>query len=351
MDSTKIIQVNIPSEIQENIDTGEYELNGSVVRDKLGRIVCQLNSLEVEDGNYFSPSIFVSIQSYAITSVSTVSSRLQNDLREIRASYASINGKLDRVLNNQADTLIASITNFDEHFNSLIEKSSLTDEKGTFTAGSDAASKLGPSIKRYISDYIGSTIVFHDRANYKGETYSAYLETYTQDYPPKINKSKFSNFSNSEAYYFVYSFINIINNINMLWLCYNSKVYPRYNENLNQVRSQMIDLLSKLTDGIGQEGDIYAMCYSTNEQDTFRPIRNLEKLLKYNGADIHHVIQKKYAHKVRIDFNEERISSIDTIIRIIEDIDNLLKRKEQFSDLKLGELPELDQIKKLIFGH
>jgi hypothetical protein len=349
MDSTKTIQVNIPSEIQEKINAEEYKRKGNVVRDKQGQIVCHLDSLDVEDGHYFSPSIFVSVQNYAITSVSVVSVRLQNDLKEIRASYASINGKLDRILGNQSDGLIASITNFEEHFSSLSEKCALTDEKATFTAGTEAASKLAPSIKRYIDDYVGSTIVFYDRGPYKGETYSSYLETQNQEYPPKIIKSKFSNFANSEAYYFVYSFINIINNINILSLCYNSKAYPRYEENLTQVRSQMVELLSRLMHGIGHEGDIYGMCYSTNEQSKFRPIQNLDKLLKYSGTDIHQVIQRSYETCVRVNFDEERISSIYTIIRLIDDIENLLKRNEQISEVELKGLPELAQIKKLLF--
>lgn len=349
MDSTKTIQVNIPSEIQEKIDSEEYKRKGNVVRDKQGQIVCHLDSLDVEDGHYFSPSIFVSFQSYAITSVSMVSMQLQNDLKEYRAANASINGKLNRLLSNQTKSLNSSIANFEEHFNSLLEKSSLTDEKEAFTTGTKAASDLAAHLPDYIKDYLGETVVFHDRTDYKGETYSTYLKTHNPDFPPTITKSKFAKFANSEAHHFVYAFINIINNINILSLCYDSRTYRRYEDNLRHVRTQLVDLLSKATKGLGNEGDIYDMCYSTNEQNNFRPVQNLEKLLNYSGTDIHQVIQRRYGQKVRIDFDDERISTINNIIWIIDDIDNLLKRSEQISEVVLKDLPELAQIKKLLF--
>lgn len=349
MDSTKTIQVNIPPEIQKNIDTGEYTIKGSVVRDKLGRFVSHLDSLEVDDGHYFSPSIFVSIQSYAITAVSTVSIRLQNDLKELRTENTSINGKLDRLLGNQTNNLIASITNFEAHFNSLMKKSSLSDEKGTFAAGTKAASELAAHIPDYIKDYLGETIVFHRKEEYYGEKYSAYLSK-NSEYVPQITKSKFSNFINSEAYYFVYSFINIINNINVLSLCYDFTTFPEYEENLQQIRTQMVDLLSKITKGLGGEGDIFGMCYTMNQHEMSHRITNIETLTKYTNINIHDLIQRNFAHGSNFNYDVDRVNSMYAIVRIIEDIDNLLKRKEQFSDLKLDELPELEQLKKLTFG-
>lgn len=350
MDSTKTIQVNIPPEIQNNIDAGEYSIKGSVVRDKLGRFVTHLDSLEVDDKHYFSPSIFVSIQSYAITSVSTVSIRLQNDLKELRAANISINGKLDRLLGNQTNNLIASITNFEVHFNSLMKKSSLAEETGTFTAGTKAASELAAHIPDYIKDYLGQAVVFHDKTNYTGETYSTYLEAHNPKYPPRITKSKFSNFANSEAYYFVYSFINIINNINVLSLCYDSTAFPDYEENLQQIRKQMVNLLSKVIKGLGGEGDIFEMCYTMNQDKMNHNISIIESLTKYANINIHNLIQRNFAHGSKFDYDSDRVNSMYEIVCIIEDIDNLLKRKEQFSDVKLDELPELNQIKKLTFG-
>lgn len=349
MNSTKNIQVKIPSEIQEKIDTGEYRLNGNQVRDKLGRIVCNLKTLDIDDEHFFSPRIFVSLESYAFISVSTVSTRLQNELAKLRASYVSINGKIDRILINQTNSLIASITNFEEHFNSLAEKSTLTDEKITFTAGTQAASQLAAILLNYINDYLGETIVKHREESYSGEKYSAYLAR-KQQYRPEITQSKFNNFEESEAYYFTYTFINIVNNINILSLCYDYKIYPRYEDNLKQVRAQMIELLSKLIWGLGKEGDIYKMCYSTDKSDRYTPIKNIDKLLQYSGTDIHQLLLRNFEKHIHFDFDLERSSSINTIVRILDDIDNLLQRKEQFSDLKLGELPELEQIKKLTFG-
>ena len=350
MNSTKTLQVNIPAEIQKNIDTGEYTLNGSLVRDKLGRIICHLNSLEVDDDHYFSPSIFVSIQNYAITSVSIVSIRLQSEMKELRTANTSINNKLERILGNQTNTLIASITNFEEHFNSLIEKSSLTNERETFASGTKAASDLAAHIPNYIKDYLGETVVHHREAGNDGEKYSAYLSRNLK-YIPMITKSKFSNFAKSEACFFIYTFINIINNINILSLCFDSKAYSRYEENLQQVRVQMVDLLTKVINGFGDEGDIFKMCYTLNQGRNYYPIGNIEKLIKHANISIHDLILRNFDNKNKFDYDDDRLSSIYQIIHIIDDIDNLLKRKEQFSGLDLKELPELDQIKKLTFGN
>lgn len=348
MNFTKKININIPTEIQHSIDAGDYTINGSLVRDKLGRIVCHLDSLEVEKEQYFSPSIFVSIQNYAITSGSTISIQLQNELREFWGTYTSINKKLDRILANQANTLIASITNFEEHFNSLIEKSSLTNEKETFAIGTKAASELAAHIPSYIKDYLGEIRVHHRSSDYYGEKYSDYLEKDSR-YLPVIEKSEFSNFADSEARYFIYAFINIINNINIISLCFDSKTYPRYEENLQQVRVFAVDLLIKVIKGLGGEIDIFEMCYTLNRQNENHNIRNIESLLEYANLNIHDLIIRNFGNGSKHYYDENRVKSMYEILRIINDIDNLLKRKDQISDLDLNELPELRQIKKMTF--
>jgi len=347
MNSTKTINVTIPTEIQHSIDAGDYKINGNLVRDKLGRIVCHLDSLEAEEEQYFSPSIFVSINNCAILSVSTVSIQLQNELREFRAAYTSVNRKLDRLLANQTNALISSITNFEEHFNSLSAGSSLTNEKETFAAGAKAASELAAHIPSYIKDYLGEIRVHHQNTNYNGEKYSDYLEGNSR-YLPNLNKSEFLNFSDSEARYFFYAFINIVNNINITSLCFDSIIYPRYEENLRQVRDLAVDLLTKVVKGLGGEGDIFEMCYTVNHQNNFHPIKNIESLLKCVGFDIHHLILRKFADKP-CHYDENRVKSMNEILRIINNIDNLLKRKEILSSLDLNGLPELSQIKKITF--
>lgn len=347
MNSTKKINVTIPAEIQHSIDAGDYTINGSLVRDKLGRIVCHLDSLEAEEEQYFSPSIFVSINNCAIISVSTVSIQLQNELREIRAARTSVNRKLDRLLANQANALISSITNFEEHFNSLLAGSSLTNEKETFAAGTKAASELAVHIPNYIKDYLGEIRVYHRNANYNGEKYSDYLERDSK-YLPNLDRSEFLNFSDSEARYFFYAFINIINNINIISLCFDFAIYPRYEENLRQVRDLAVDLLIKVIEGLKGEGDIFEMCYTVNHQNRYHRIKNIESLLKYVDFSIHDLILRKFADKP-YRYDENRVKSMYEILRIIDNIDNLLKRKEILSSLDLNGLPELSQIKKITF--
>jgi hypothetical protein len=46
MDSEKQLTVKIPAELQPKLDSDDYVIRGSQVRDKLGKIVCNLESLE-----------------------------------------------------------------------------------------------------------------------------------------------------------------------------------------------------------------------------------------------------------------------------------------------------------------
>lgn len=348
MNSTKKINVNIPAEIQNNIDSGHYTINGSLVRDKLGRIVCHLDSLEAKEEQYFSPSIFISINNHAITSLSIVSIQLQNELREFKAKFTSIDKKLDRLLANQANTLISSITNFEEHFNALISGSSLTNEKEAFAAGTKSASELAAHIPSYIKDYLGEIRVHHQNTSYDGEKYSDYLARDPR-YLPHLTKSEFSNFANSEARYFLYAFINIINNINIISLCFDSKIYPRYEENLQQVRAFAVDLLVKVINGLGGEVDIFEMCYTCNHENKYHAIHNIESLVKYVDSSIHALILRKFVNGSNYYYDQNRVASMYEIIRMINDIDNLLKRKEQLYSLDLNGLPELSHIKKITF--
>ncbi|MCX7258054.1 MAG: hypothetical protein NTZ64_15415 [Polaromonas sp.] len=85
MDSTtKTIKVNIPAKIQEKIDEGNYKLNGTEVRDKLGRIVCNLKSLDSDDTHYFSPHIFLQFENCTFISSTALSSRLHENMEELK---------------------------------------------------------------------------------------------------------------------------------------------------------------------------------------------------------------------------------------------------------------------------
>lgn len=348
MNSSKKINVNIPVEIQNNIDAGNYSINGSLVRDKLGRIVCHLKSLEAEEDQYFSPNIFVSIQNYAITSVSIVSNKLQNELKKIRDDNKLITKKLDRLLANQANALISSITNFEEHFNNLRSGSSLTNQRETFATGTKAASELAAHIPSYIDEYLGNIQVYHRDSTYDGEKYSDFLERDSK-YRPKITKSNFSNFADSEARYFICAFLNIINNINILSLCFDSKVYSGYEDNLQQVRTFAVDLIMKVVEGLEGDIDIFAMSYRSNSNGYYFPLKNIDSLLKCVNYDIHSLINREFSKDTKYYYDENRIKSMYEILRIINDIDNLLNRKDQLSEINLNGLTELNQIKKITF--
>lgn len=348
MNSAKNIQVNIPSAVQERIDAGDYFLRGNQVRDKKGRIVSNLETLEIDENHYFSQNIFVSIESYAFTSISTVSSRLQEDLKDVKNRTISVENKIDRILNSKTNDLVSAISTFDEHFNSLKERSKLTTEKETFTTGVAAASLLANNIASYIEDYLGEAIVHHDPHDYRGEKYSAFLGR-DQRFPPTIVKSEFLDFKNSQAFYFIYSFINLINNLNIIFLCYDSKPFPRYKDNLSSINEQLLKLTSRLIKGLGSEGDIYEMCYATDNRGLYHPL-DIERIIKYDDTDIHTLILRNFKKMVDVHFDQNRVSSVVAVITVMEDIENLLKRYEHLSQLQLNDSPELYEIKKLVFN-
>lgn len=348
MSSTKTIQIHIPEKIQKEIDDGSYILRGNQVRDQKGRIICNLDTLEVDNDHYFSPQIFIQVNNSAFISNTAISIKLHNDLKEVKEKYLSLNYKLDRILESQTNSISSTISIFNEHFQKLSKNSSLTNEKETFNAGVNAAAILSANIESYIKDYINNTIVYTNHSDFKGEELFKYLEKNT--YKPKIIKSSFKNFREQHAFYFAYSFIGVINNLNLLSLCYDSSIYEGYSENLNHVKDKLLNLLSKLIYGIGEEGDVYQMCYTTNYSNSYRSL-NINKFLMFdNKLNIDNLILRSFEKQQHIQIDENRLSSIYSIMEIIEDIDNLLSREKHLSELKLSDLPELSDLKKMVFN-
>lgn len=348
MSSTKTIQIHIPEKIQKEIDDGSYILRGNQVRDQKGRIICNLDSLEVDSDHYFSPQIFIQVNNSAFISNTAISIRLHNDLKEEKDKYLSLNNKLDRILENQTNVIISTISVFNEHFQKLSKNSYLTNEKETFNAGVNAAAILSANIESYIKDYINNTIIYTAHSDFKGEELFKYIEK--DGYKPRIIKSNFKNFRKHHAFYLAYSFIGIINNLNLLSLCYDSSIYEGYNENLNHIKDKLLNLLSMLIHGVGDEGDIYQMCYTTNYSNSHRSL-NINKFLMFdNKSSIDALILRSFEKKQSIHIDENRLSSIYSIIEIIEDIDNLLSRGMHLSELKLSDLSELSDLKKIVFN-
>lgn len=347
MDSKKQITVNIPEEIKKNIDSGKYTIYGSVVRDKKGIIVCHLESLETKGQQWFSPNIFVSFNNSAITSLSIISNRLRDDIRELRLKVSSIDNRLSRILEGQTNNLISAVSDFEDHFSNFLKKSSLTNEREVFSKGTKAAADLAAHIPNYINDYIGSTNVFHRDSPYGGEEYRLFLDRKSKFL--KVERSEFLRFESSHAYNFVCAFISVINNINILSLCYDSRIYPGYEENLQQIRKCMLSLLTQIADGLGEEGDIFDMCYSLRGNDYY-PIDQIEAVVGYLNMNIHELILRKFNHDSVPKYDGNRLGSLYAIVKIIKDIDNLLMREKQFENLDLNDLDELKQIKQLTFG-
>lgn len=110
MDSTeKKLKVIIPQDVQKKIDNGEYVLRGSQVRDNFGKIVCNLESLDVEDDDYFSPSLFVIQNNHTFISQSVISKKLISDLESYKSKFVAIESKLDEVIEFQTNSLVSKV--------------------------------------------------------------------------------------------------------------------------------------------------------------------------------------------------------------------------------------------------
>ncbi|MCX7258055.1 MAG: hypothetical protein NTZ64_15420 [Polaromonas sp.] len=247
--------------------------------------------------------------------------------------------------------MIASISVFDELFESLLDGSSLTDEKKVFHAGVESAALLAANIESYLNDYINSTKVHHNNCSFNGETYLAYSDR--KGRKPDITKSEFIKFQNHQANFFSYSFLKIINNINILSLTYDKKVFKRYNENLEAVKVQLLRILHILLRGIGGEIDAYEMCYTIREirglSDSYYKL-DVERILKFDkNTSLNCLISRQFKNSNNIYYDVNRIVSIYSIINILEDIDNLKHRSEQLEKLDLSELTEISEIKKILF--
>lgn len=69
-----------------------------------------------------------------------------------------------------------------------------------------------------------------------------------------------------------------------------------------------------------------------------------------NKSSIDALILRSFEKQQSIHIDENRLSSIYSIIEIIEDIDNLLSRGMHLSELKLSDLSELSDLKKIVFN-
>lgn len=251
MDSEKQLTVKIPPELQPKLDNGDYVMKGTQVRDKLGRIVCSLDSLETPGHLYFSPQIFVSFEQYCFISINAVPERLKLDLQDNKTKLSSLETKVDTILQRQTGNLIALISDFNEHFSSLAEKSKLTDEKSAFSSAVKAVTNIAANFGSYITEYLDSTDVRfgHSASEIK---YSEYRKEKRNKWET-IKESKFGRFNAFDANYLAYSLLSTLNNLNMLSVIYDGRVHPRYNESLEELDRQLKDVLKTLVIGLGDE--------------------------------------------------------------------------------------------------
>lgn len=344
MNSTeKKLKVIIPQDVQQKIENGEYILRGSQVRDNLGKIVCNLESLDVEDDDYFSPSIFLIQNNHTFISQSVVSKKLTSDLESYKRKFIAIENKLDEVVEFQTNSLVSKVSTFNELFAMFQEKSTLLDPPSIFSSGVIAASEIASNLDLYLTRYLDGTIVFPQNTYHNGQLFSDYRKM--DGYKPSIQRTEFCDFSDSKAFYFIYAFMNIINNLNILSLCLDKKIHPRYQDNLLEVRAKIVNLIETLINGLCNEDDVYKMCYSTNNSNSYYPLENLLKIVDFDSKrSIDDLILADYPKRVSVCYDGNRVTSLNTCISLVKEIDSLLSRSEQLSTLKLEEIPEITEL-------
>ncbi|MEW5506010.1 hypothetical protein [Pseudomonas antarctica] len=350
MDVEKNISVNIPAEFQTKIDSGEYVLRGSQLRDKRGRIVRNLEALEAPESLHFSPKIFISFEQYSFVSVAAVPQSLKLELNSARQQMLSLEHKLDTLLLRQTNEISSAIANFNEHFLSLGEQSKLTNEGTAFSAGVAVASLLATNIGSYINEYLDSTDVWVGQ-DWKEVSYADFRKKDTTYYNPSISKSKFKRFKQHDANFFVYSFLDVLNNLNILSIVYDGKVYPRYEINLVALEDKLRSLLRKLVGGLDKEKDIFTMMYETDSADRYMSV-DIACILKYDSSfSLHDLLLRNYQRRVSVDRDMDRLDSIMDVITLLKEIENLRLRGASLDSINLIGSPDVVALKESIFGN
>ena len=348
MDAERKITVKIPAAIQQKIESGDYKLRGSGLRDRRGRIVGNLKSLETPPENFFSPQIFVSFQQYSFVSITAVSIELRNYIDEKMQTLSALDSKLDKVLERQTSELFADVSAFSENFQSLSERSRLVDEKITFASGVKAASRLASNLNSYFKEYLNLTEVWYG-SEYESVTYESCL----RDRNPRLNlpvtKSKFKRFSKSHAHAISYAFLEILNGLNVLSIIFNGKIHARYEENLEILERALRDTLNKLINGLEQEGDIYSMMYSLDEAKEYYTVDVL-RIQTIQGSDtFQELIRRSYGKISRADRDLDRLDSIYDVVGLLEEIGNLKARSTSLEFIDLLGSPEVTALKEALF--
>lgn len=348
MNSEKQFTVIIPDEMQPKLDNGDYIIRGSQVRDKLGRIVCELESLETPDRLYFSPQIFVSFEQYCFISISAVSDRLKLDLESNKSQLSSLENKIDTILERQTGNLIALISDFNEHFASLGEKSKLTDEKSAFSSGVKAATAIAANFGSYLNEYLDSTDVRFGPSTSE-ITFGEYRKV-PRAYWEAINNSRFGRFLKYDANYLAYSLLSILNNLNLLSITYDGRVHPRYEESLQELERQLKDVLTKLVNGFGDGQDIFSMMFATATKENRNEI-DVKRILRFDSSySLNDLIIRSYPSGTNIKRDVDRFKSIDDILDLLEEIENLRNRASSLTSIQLASSPDVVALKSTLFG-
>ncbi|WP_350612599.1 hypothetical protein [Pseudomonas sp. HY7a-MNA-CIBAN-0227] len=348
MDAERKITVKIPAAIQQKIESGDYKLRGSELRDRRGRIVGNLKSLETPPENFFSPQIFVSFQQYSFVSMTAVSIELRSYIDERMQALSALDSKLDKVLERQTSGLFADVSAFSENFQSLSERSLLVDEKITFASGVKAASSLASNLNSYFKEYLNLTEVWYG-SGYESVTYESCLRERNPRLSLPVTKSKFKRFSKSHAHAISYAFLEVLNGLNVLSIIFNGKIHARYEENLEILERALRDILNKLIDGLEQEGDIYSMMYSVDEASKYYKV-DVIRIQSIQGSDtVQELIRRSYGKISRDDRDVDRLDSIYDVVGLLEEIGNLKARSTSLEFIDLLDSPEVTALKEALF--
>ena len=113
MTELKKISVIIPSHVQEKIQNGEWELDGSIVKKSKGKqIMAHLESLTVHGDQSYTPSYFSIYQDNVFLSMKCIAEEIRKYFYDNNKKFTSIDMKLDEIISNSRRDLIGELNYF-----------------------------------------------------------------------------------------------------------------------------------------------------------------------------------------------------------------------------------------------
>lgn len=335
MTELKKISVIIPSHVQEKIQNGEWELDGSIVKKSKGKqIMAHLESLTVHGDQSYTPSYFSIYQDNVFLSMKCIAEEIRKYFYDNNKKFTSIDMKLDEIISNSRRDLIGELNYFFSSFEHL-QKDNDEDAFHLIRDGAKTAAKLAQYLEPFLNQYVDEIVIYHN-SSIHGEVYRNFRQN-KNNRSITVSSLKYPNFASSQLKFFLYSFMELINEINILELCYKKRNNPDYKNNLSEMRRLMVNFLRTLVYGIRLDArtnnslNYLDMCFKKNRDGKAFGNSQVERLVRYlDDLNVESLAMHNFGQsdEWEIKQDENLRIAISDVLDIIEDIDNLIQRAE-----------------------